>query len=144
MAIPPLTRSIGAAERSMRALLDRELSRYGLSFPHWTALVFAAEEGLPQHLIAQRQLAGRVVATEVETGEAVDELVRQGLLFANPAGSLQQTEKGRATFTDISKAVESITASLYGDLPQADLEATHRTLMEVGNRAARLLAEDQK
>lgn len=140
MAVPPLARSIGVAERSMRALLDRELSRHGLSFPHWTTLVFAAGDGLPQHLIAQRQLAGQVVATEAETGTAVGELVRQGLLFANPEGSLQQTEKGLTTFTDISKAVESITASLYGDLSQADLEATHRTLVEVGNRAAKLLA----
>jgi hypothetical protein len=37
---PNLTRDIGQAERTMRALLERLLDEADLSFPEWTVLVF--------------------------------------------------------------------------------------------------------
>lgn len=58
MPTPPLTRSIGSAERALRALLERELSREHLSFAQWTALVFSSASPLSIAEIAQRQLAG--------------------------------------------------------------------------------------
>lgn len=40
MQIPPLTQSVGSAERAMRALLEQILREADLSFPAWTTLVF--------------------------------------------------------------------------------------------------------
>lgn len=140
MATPPLTRSIGSAERSMRALLERELANEGLSFPQWTVLAFTSATPLSPQQIAQRQLAGHVVASESETQAAVTGLLARDVLSQSAEGALQHSERGHALFLGVSAAVERITSALYGDLPQADLEATHRTLLEVSARANKLLA----
>ena len=88
----------------------------------------------------QRQLAGHVVANEPEAKNAIANLVTLGALTSNTDGSLQHSEKGRDLFIALSKSVEQITSTLYGDLPQVDLEATHRTLLEVAARANKFLA----
>lgn len=140
MATSPLTRSIGSAERAMRALLERELAREQLSFAQWTALVFTSAAPLSAEQIVQRQLAGHVVASEPEARDAIANLVALGTLTSDADGPLLHSEKGRDLFTALSKSVEQITSTLYGDLPQVDLEATHRTLQEVAARANKLLA----
>ena len=140
MATPPLTRSIGTAERSLRALLERELEHEGLSFPQWTALVFTSAAPLSFKEIAQRQLAGHVVSGEPESQAAVNDLITRAVLSKNAEGALQHSDRGHALFLGISAAVERITNTLYGDLPQADLEAAHRTLIEISARATKLLA----
>ena len=140
MSTPPLPRSIGTAERSLRALLERELGRSHLSFPQWIALVFTSTGPLPLSQVIQRQLAGQVVTSEAAAKEAINHLLVGGLLSSDDAGNLTHTDKGGQTFASLSAAVQGITTSLYGDLPPSDLEATHRTLLEIGNRAATLLA----
>lgn len=35
---PPITRFIGEAERTLQALLQRQLEKAGMSFPEWVAL----------------------------------------------------------------------------------------------------------
>lgn len=139
MPTPPLTRSIGTAERALRALLERELSREQVSFAQWTALVFTSAAPLSMAEVAQRQLAGRVVASESESRREVQGLLARGSLTQQAGGALQHSEQGRALFTRLSQAVEQLTGTLFADLPPADLEATHRTLLEVGNRADRML-----
>ena len=139
MTTPPLSRTLGPAERALRALLDRELARERLSFPEWTALVFTRSSPLTSDEIARRQLAGYVVADASEAHEAVAALIRAGLLARDTDARLSQTEQGRRVFADISEAVERVTEALWGDLPVADLEATHRTLAEVTARARSLL-----
>ena len=140
MATPPLTRSIGSAERAMRALLERELARERLSFAQWTALVFTSAASLSPQQVGQRQLAGHAVASEAEAQDVIASLVALGALTNNANGSLQHSERGRGLFVSLSNSVERITSALYGDLPQVDLEATHRTLLEVAARANKLLA----
>ncbi len=140
MALVPLTRSIGSAERAMRALLERELARERLSFAQWTALVLIGTEPAFVDRLVERQLAGRVVAGEEESRNAVADLVARGLLTSAADGRLQQSDTGREVFRRLSTAVEEITRALYGDLPQEDLEATHRSLVEIAARADRLLA----
>jgi DNA-binding MarR family transcriptional regulator len=127
----------------MRALLDRELSRSGLSFAQWTALVFTNGAGLSIDQIAQRQLAGHVVASEAEAHDAVARLLALGALTSGTSGtdgSVQHSARGRELFERLSLAVDRITNTLYGDLSPVDLEATHRTLSEVAARANKLLS----
>jgi hypothetical protein len=80
------------------------------------------------------------VTSESETQHAVGELLRLGVLAESSDGTLQRTERGRGLFASVSKSIERITSTLSGDLPQADLEAAHRVLLEVANRANKLLA----
>ena len=117
MTIPPLSRTLGPAERALRALLDRELARERLSFPEWTVLVFTRSSPLTSDEIARRQLAGFVVADASETREAVDALICAGLLTQHTDARLSQTERGRRVFSDIGETVEKMTEALWGDLP---------------------------
>lgn len=150
---PNLTRDIGQAERAMGALLEPLLDEAGLSFPEWTVLVFLGSTGplTPDELV-RRQVNGRV-APEAAARSAVDGLLSRGLLVPTdgiggagvPGGDgedprLAPTAAGQAAYLPVRRTVDRITGDLYGDLPPADLEATHRTLAEVARRANTLLA----
>lgn len=143
-ATPPLTRDIGQAERSLRALLDRRLGRAGLSFPQWTVLVFLDHaEALSADELAARMVAGRV-ASEPDARVTVERLRASGMLapvqndLADGAGEaprLTTTAAGRATYEPVHRDVTGIVEDLFANLPPDDLEATHRTLEEVARRA---------
>ena len=154
MTTPTLTRDIGQAERTMRALLERLLDEADLSFPEWTVLVFLdGTEPLTLSELVRRQVDGRV-APESAARAAVSGLQSRGLLAPaygvqgadRPGGidedsRLAPTAAGEAVYRSLRRAVARITDELYADLPPADLEATHRTLVEVTRRAnARLAA----
>ncbi len=143
MQIPPLTQSVGSAERSMRALLERYLQDAGLSFPAWTALVFTNASPLTVDQIAQRQISGHVVSSINGARLEIDRLIQAGLIKASESGALSHTDKGSALFNELSGKVKDITQSLYGDLPGADLEATHRTLLEIAKRANGILTSSK-
>jgi hypothetical protein len=139
----PLTRDIGEAERSLRALLERELDGTGLSFAQWTAHVFLAGAGpLPEGELIGRLLAGRV-APEADARTAVDGLRAAGLVAATGEhgdGALALTSAGEAVFAPLRGAVAAITEDLHRDLPTADVDAARRTLAEIARRANRALA----
>jgi DNA-binding MarR family transcriptional regulator len=139
MQIPPLTQSVGSAERSMRALLEQKLQEAGLSFPAWTVLVFINASPLSFEQVTQKQISGHVVSGTADTRRAVDNLIDAGLITANESAMLTHTEKGSILFMELSGKIKEITQALYGDLPSADLEATHRTLIEIAKRANSLL-----
>jgi hypothetical protein len=143
MQIPPLTQSVGSAERSMRALLERHLQDAGLSFAAWTALVFTNAATLTLEQVAQRQISGHVVSGADEARQAIEKLTEAGLIAANENDILTQTDKGSALFKELSGKIKNLTQTLYGDLPSADLEATHRTLLEIAKRANSLLSSSK-
>jgi hypothetical protein len=148
-ATPPLARSIGVTERALRSLLDQRLLEAGLSFAQWAVLNFLHAGGplSPAQLIGQQQAA--FVADEAQAREAVDDLLARGLIGpgieadgtgAPAEGPLTVTEAGRAVFEPLRAGSVTVTQELWGDLPAADLEATHRTLTEIGRRANLRLA----
>jgi DNA-binding MarR family transcriptional regulator len=147
---PALTRDIGRAKRNMRALLGRLLDQAGISFPEWTILApLDGAAPLTRSELVRRQVNGRV-APGVEARAAVDGLLLRGLLA--PADGAQggvdpdaddgqdprlvPTAAGEAVYGPARRTVTTITDELLGDLPQADLEATRRTLAEVTRRAS--------
>lgn len=147
---PSLTRDIGQLERTLRAVLDRQLEQAGLSFSEWTTLVFLDSAGpLHEGEIIQRQLAGRV-ATKAAAKASVDSLRSSGLIAAADAPHsrsgdrddhpLALTVAGKAAFRPTRRAVSRIADDLHRDLPQADLDATHRTLTEIARRANEALS----
>lgn len=143
MQLPPLTQSVGAVERSMRALLERYLQDVGLSFPGWISLVFTNASPLTVDQIAQRQISGHVVSSIDEVRLEIDTLLQAGLLKASESGALSHTDEGSALFIELSGKVKDVTQSLYGDLPSEDLEATHRTLLEIAKRANGILTSSK-
>ena len=127
----------------MRALLERNLQSAELSFPAWTVLVFTNASPLTVEQIAQRQISGHVVSSINEARLEIDHLIQAGLIEASESGALSHTGKGFALFNELSGKVKDITQSLYGDLPGADLEATHRTLLEIAKRTNNLLTSSK-
>lgn len=140
MQTPPLNQSVGSSERAMRALLERQLREADLSFPEWTALVFTNASPLMTDQVSQRQIDGHVVSNAEDSLTAIKKLVAAGMLSADESGLLSHTDTGSALFKRLSSKIKDITDALYGDLPVADLEATHRTLLEIAKRANSLLS----
>lgn len=135
---PALTRDLGEAERSVRAVLQTRLNRTGLSFPEWTTLVTLDVGGpLTRTEVIERQVAGQV-ASAVDAEAAIDRLVADGLLADEL--ELRLTGAGEATYRPIRQDVNRLTQTIFGDLPAGDLEATQRTLQVIASRARQVLA----
>jgi hypothetical protein len=136
---PPLTRSIGTTERALRALLERTLQSANLGFAQWTALVFTHASGLTADALVQRQLAGHVVARAGEGEASVQSLLAADLLAPDNTGLLTHTPAGASLYQRLSHNIETMTQTLYGDLPAADLETVNRSLQHIAQRANALL-----
>jgi hypothetical protein len=92
--------------------------------------------------VAQRQIAGHLAASAVDTQHAINQLMDARLVATDRDGLLFHPDQGAELFEGLSGAIEEITCALYGDLPVADLAATHRTLLEIARRANQLLASN--
>jgi DNA-binding MarR family transcriptional regulator len=136
---PPLTRSLGEAERTLRALLQTELDEAGLSFPEWTTLVTLDVAGpLPRAELVERQIVGRIAPAD-EAEAAIDRLVAAGLLVTEPA--LARTEAGEALYRPLRHRVNELSLRIYAGLPPDDLATTQRTLDEIARRARDVLTD---
>jgi DNA-binding MarR family transcriptional regulator len=150
---PALTgRDIGAAAKATGALLDRLLDAADLPFAQWTVLFTLAGTGPQARSALVAQQADGLKVPESTARATLDGMVAEGLIApaadADDPGNagaggpvLAPTAAGLATYQPIREQVNRIAVELYGDLPPADLAATHRTLAEVTRRAnARLAA----
>jgi hypothetical protein len=141
-AIPPLARSIGVTERALRSLLEIRLRETRLSFAQWAVLNFLqAATTLTVDQLVQQQIDAVAVSTPEEARTAIDDLRNRGLTTHTPESSVALSEAGRAFFQPLLEQSQAITQELWGDLPMSDLEATHRTLTEIGRRTNVRLAE---
>lgn len=130
---------LGETEKALNAILLRELAAVGLTEHQWIAMQLTTAAG---GTLAHEQLVGRLAgalkrgATQAE--ERVDELVRAGLLTfvdAEDESLVSVTDVGRQVHGRIRATVAEITARLWGDLLQADLDATGRILATILERA---------
>jgi len=146
-SLPPLTRSIGQAERALRALLGEVLEPAGLSFPEWVALTSLGAGPMSRGELIRRLVAGRVAEAPV-AGAALDDLSARGLIApvgeGQRAGALARTPAGEAVHRPLGQAVSALTVALYGDLPPDDLDVAHRTLTEIARRAGARLGADPR
>ena len=132
-ALPP---AIGKAERGLSALLEPLLDEAGLSFTEWTVLVVldAAEAMTADELLERQDASG--AASREAADRAVGQLRSTGLIApADGRGRLSVTASGAAVFVPLRRAVDEIAGALLDGLPPADLDATHRTLVTVAERA---------
>lgn len=136
---PPLPRLIGETERTLQALLQRQLLQAGLTFPEWVALTVLSDTGpftVPR--LVDVVAASKVVASGSERNLVVG-LIKKG--FVQGEEELTITERGLELFEMLRRRVQTITANITADLPKEDLEAARRVLETVTHRAARLLAQ---
>jgi DNA-binding MarR family transcriptional regulator len=132
-ALPPV---IGQAERGLDALLEPLLAEAKLSFTEWTTLIFLdAAEPMTADEVVDRHVASGVASREA-AGSAIDRLRSAGLIAPpDGPGRLSLTENGQGVLGRVRRAVDEIAGALFAGLPPADLEATHRTLVTVAQRA---------
>lgn len=133
---PPLTRYIGEAERTLQALLQRQLEKADLSFPQWVALTILSGAPLTTEGLVQAIAASRVVPPGSEMS-VVDDLVAEDFVESGP--NLSMTRKGLDVFHPLRDSVRGITSSLLADVSGDDLIVTRRVLETLTSRAAELL-----
>lgn len=139
MQIPPLSQAIGSAERALRALLEPHLREAGISFPAWTLLAFTSGTPMQADHVAQQQLAGHIVDSLDDALREIEHLLAVGLITRDLDDNLRHTHRGAALFSALGGRIKLITQTLYADFPDTDLETTHRTLLEITQRANHLL-----
>ena len=118
------TRVIGQAEKTLNAILGRELAGTGLTEPQWVILTLAVTSGGP----ADRDQFTDMVAGALKISEA-DAQAR----IADMIAAQQLHSQIRAT-------VAGITERLWGDLPADDLATAGRVLTIITERASAELA----
>ncbi len=126
------TALIGQTEKTLNAILDRELAGTGITEPQWVALVLTATS---DDSIARDQLLQRLEgALHVSEAGAQELLTGLGELV-NDGPTVALTQAGRKVYERIRASVVEITDRLWGDLPAQDLEAAGRVLETVLERA---------
>jgi hypothetical protein len=142
-AYPTLsTRVIGQAEKTLGAILNRQLAGSGLTEPQWVILTLAVTSGGT----AGRDQFTRMVADALKISEAdawaiVGDMIRaqqlqitgEGATVTVPAAAQQLHNQIRTTITEI-------TQRLWGDLPADDLATAGRVLAIITDRANAELA----
>jgi DNA-binding MarR family transcriptional regulator len=136
-SIPFGTQLIGQTEKSLNAILDRELAGSGVTEPQWVALVFAVLAG---GTTDRAQLVARIAAALKSADDAAEariaELTDAGLLAASVDDEqVNVTDAGQSMHSGIRERVVEITQRLWGDLPAEELETAGRVLNTVLERA---------
>jgi DNA-binding MarR family transcriptional regulator len=136
---PPFsTQVIGQAEKTLNAILQRELAGTGLTEPQWITLTLTAASGgsIDQGQLAAR-VAGALKVSEADAQARITELAAARLLQApaDEGSPVLLTEAGQQLFGRVRAAVTEITERLWGDLPAEDLAAAGRVLSIVTARA---------
>lgn len=128
-------RTLALAHYAARAVLERVLARYGMTFQQSVTLrVFAVAEGPVSRAAVVADATASLKVPESEIDAVVDELIGKGLV--TPEGdALRITDTGRELHTVTGTESAPITARIYGGIPQEDLVVAGRVLARVAERA---------
>jgi hypothetical protein len=136
------TRVIGQAEKTLNAILGRQLAGTGLTEPQWVILTLAVTGGGG----AERDRFTSMVADALKISEAEaevrvgDMVTAQQLTITGQGSAVTVTETARQLHSRIRTAVTEITQRLWGDLPAGDLATAGRVLAIITERANAELA----
>ena len=136
------TRVIGQAEKTLNAILGRQLAGTGLTEPQWVILTLAVTGGGG----AERDRFTSMVADALKISEAEaevrvgDMVTTQQLQITGEAPAVTATGAARQLHSRISAAITQITQRLWGDLPAGDLATAGRVLAIITERANAELA----
>jgi DNA-binding MarR family transcriptional regulator len=133
----PFQQLIGQTEKTMNAILDRQLAGT-VSEPQWVALVLIAGSG---ESAGREQVVTRLAhALKADRQTAVDhieQLVTKGLIGTVPevTSDVAFTAAGHQLLGRVQRQVGQITERLWGDLPAAEMDVARRVLGTVLERA---------
>jgi len=136
------TRVIGQTEKTLNAILDRELAGTGLTESQWVMLTLAVTSGgTVERDQFTRQVAGALKISEAEAQARIDEMVAAQQLQPSSEGSaVTVTDAARQLHGRIRTVVTEITGRLWGDLSAEDLATAGRVLSIITERASAELA----
>ena len=136
------TRVIGQAEKTLGAILDRQLAGTGLTEPQWVILTLAVTSGAAvEREQFTRMVAGALKISETQARACVGDMVTtQQLQITGVAPAVTATGAARQLHSRISAAITQITQRLWGDLPAGDLATAGRVLAIITERANAELA----
>ena len=136
------TRVIGQAEKTLGAILDRQLAGTGLTEPQWVILTLAVTSGgTAGRDQFTRMVAGALKISETEAGARVGDMAATQLLqVTGEVPTVTATGAARRLHSRISAAITQITQRLWGDLPAGDLATAGRVLAIITERANAELA----
>jgi len=135
-------RVIGQAEKTMNAILARQLAGTGLTGPQWVILTLAVTGGGT----AEPDKFTRIVADALKISETVartrvgDMVTAQQLQITGEPPAVTATAAARQLHSRISAANTQIVQRLWGDLSAADLATAGRVLAVITERANAELA----
>jgi hypothetical protein len=133
-------RVIGQAEKTLNAILARELAGTGLTEPQWVILTLAVTGGgTAGREQFTRMVAGALKISETEAGARVGGLVTARQLQIT-GEAVTATGAARQLHSRISATIAGITRRLWGDLPADDLATAGRVLAIITDRANAELA----
>lgn len=136
------TRVIGQAEKTLNAILGRELAGTGLTEPQWVILTLAVTGGGA----ADRDRFTSMVADALKISEAeakarvADMVTAQQLNITGQGSAVRVTGTAQQLHSRIRAAITEITQRLWGDLPAEDLATAGRVLAIITERANAELA----
>ncbi|MBV9450622.1 MAG: hypothetical protein JO345_32505 [Streptosporangiaceae bacterium] len=130
-------RVIGQTEKTLNAILDRQLAGTGLTEPQWVILTLAVTGGGTFERDAfVREVAGALKISEAQAQASIDDLIVAQLLRAHgESATLIVTDAARQLHSRIRTVVTEITERLWGDLPAEDLATAGRVLSIITERA---------
>jgi len=134
---------IGQAQRATSALLGVVLTEHGTTFDEWVVLnALATSAGRPERAWLVPTLAAALATGPAAVEAVIDRAEAAGLvgLVSAPGGDpaairVELTAVGRALHGLLREAINHMARELYSGIPQADLAAAHRVLVEVTLRA---------
>jgi hypothetical protein len=135
-------RVIGQAEKTLNAILARQLAGTGLTEPQWVILTLAVTSGgTAEPDKFTRMVADALKISETEARARVGGMVTaQRLQITGEARAVTVTGAAHQLHSRISAAVGEITQRLWGDLPAGDLATAGRVLAIITERANAELA----
>jgi DNA-binding MarR family transcriptional regulator len=134
------TRVIGQAEKTLGAILNRQLAGTGVTEPQWVILtLLVTDGGTADHDQLTRQVAGALKLSEADAQARIAGLTANGML-RTAAGAITVTDAGQELHSRVRAAATEITERLWGDLPEQDLATAGRVLAIITERANAELA----
>jgi hypothetical protein len=130
------TQLIGRTEKTLSAILDRQLQGTGLNERLWVTLTLTASSGPLTHDALTELVASVFKRGHDDPRQLLATLLAAGLLEqTEPNAPIAVASSGRRLVEHIRDQIGAITARLWGDLPPADLATAGRVLATVLARA---------
>ncbi len=134
---------IGQAQRATSAIFGVVLAEHGTSFDRWVVLNALATGAFPpERARLVPRLAGALATGQAAVEAMLDQAEAAGLarIVSAPGGDpgavrVELTAAGRAQHGTLRSDIDHVAKELCSGIPEADLVAAHRVLVEVTWRA---------